>query len=97
MRLLLYLASTLLIASGPSLASQPQRPNILVVMVSNYTRLIGYFHDSHTVDRPNWQTLHFNSEESPMVDHSYVERIESRHGLAFDLRHGQGGVAGKAG
>jgi hypothetical protein len=58
--------------------------NILVVMISNPTRLIGYFYDSHHSDKENWQTLRFNSEESPIVDREYVERIAKKHGADSD-------------
>lgn len=58
--------------------------NILVILISNPTRLIGYFYDSHHDDIDNWQVLHFNSEESPIVDKSYVERIISKHGEESD-------------
>lgn len=57
---------------------------ILVVLMSNHTRLIGYYHASHTSDKQNWQCLRFNSEESPIVDWSYVERIATKHGKDSD-------------
>lgn len=59
-------------------------PNVLVIMISQHTRLIGYFHDSHTRDKLNWQCLSFNSEYSPIVDRSYVARIVDKHGLDSD-------------
>jgi len=58
--------------------------NALVVMISNPTRTIGYFYDSHNKDKDNWQCLHFNSEESPLVDKEFVERITSKHGKDSD-------------
>lgn len=59
-------------------------PNVLVIMISNHTRLIGYFHDSHNKDKKNWQRLSFDSEESPIVDESFVLRIEEKHGRDSD-------------
>lgn len=59
-------------------------PNILVILISNPTRLIGYFYDSHHDDKANWQALHFSSEDSPIVDKSFVERIVSKHGPESD-------------
>jgi hypothetical protein len=58
--------------------------NILVVMIGNPTRLIGYFYDSHKGDRHNWQTLHFNSEDSPIVDPEFIRRIIEKHGEGSD-------------
>jgi hypothetical protein len=49
--------------------------NVIVVMISNHTRVLGYFHNSHTGDRKSWQTLTFNSEDSPIVEGSFVQRI----------------------
>lgn len=58
--------------------------NSLVVMISNHTRLTGYFHDSHRKDNALWQRLSFNSENSPIVDHEYVQRIIDKHGIDSD-------------
>ncbi len=58
--------------------------NVLVIMISNYTRLIGYFHSSHTTDRDSWQQFQFNSEDSPIVDQAFVDRIEKLHGTDSD-------------
>lgn len=58
--------------------------DILVLMISNHTRLTGYFHDSHTKDARNWQRLSFNSEQSPIVDNAYVQRIIDKHGIESD-------------
>lgn len=57
----------------------------MIIMISNPTRLIGYFYDSHKgQDSKNWQTFHFNSEESPFVDKEYVNRIIDKHGKDSD-------------
>lgn len=58
--------------------------NTLVILISNPTRLVGYFYDSHHSDKKNWQTLSFNSEESPVVDNKYVKRIVEKHGYDSD-------------
>lgn len=58
--------------------------NILVLMISNATRNYGYFYDSHHRDKENWQTLTFNSEESPIVSEGYIQRIETLHGRKSD-------------
>lgn len=58
--------------------------NILVLMISNHTRIVGYFHESHNADKRNWQTLSFDSRESPIVDTKFVERIIEKHGADSD-------------
>ena len=58
--------------------------DVLIVLVSNPTRLNGYFYDTHHKDKKNWQTLHFNSEDSPIVDDTYVNRIVDKHGADSD-------------
>jgi len=58
--------------------------DILVVMISNPTRLIGYFYEAFHKDGKNWQQLSFNSKESPIVDEEFVGRILEKHGEASD-------------
>ena len=58
--------------------------DILFIMISNGTRLTGYFYESHNADRKNWQCLRFNSEESPLVDWEFVNRIEEKYGPDSD-------------
>ena len=58
--------------------------NAMVIMTSNPTRLVGYFYNSHKEDSKNWQTLTFNSKESPIVDEEYTARIIERHGEDSD-------------
>lgn len=54
--------------------------NIFFIMISNPTRLLGYFYDSHHGDKLNWQTLGFSSVDSPIVDKDYVKRIIQKNG-----------------
>jgi hypothetical protein len=58
--------------------------NILQIMISNPTRLDGFFFDSHHRDRKNWQNLSFDCLDSPVVDNSYVERIKDKYGEDSD-------------
>ena len=58
--------------------------NILVIMISNGTRLVGYFYDSHHLDKENWQTLNLDSEQSPIVDKQFIQRITEKHGKDSD-------------
>lgn len=53
---------------------------ILVFLISNGTRSIGYFYDTHHKDRERWQNYAFNSEESPRVDQKYVDAIIAKYG-----------------
>jgi len=66
----------------------------LFIMISNHTRLLGYFHDSHNTDRKNWQTLSLDSRQSPIVEPGFVERIRDKHGEESDEFRIR--VAGKA-
>ena len=54
--------------------------DILVIMISNPTRLMGYFYEAFHKDGKNWQQFSFNSQESPVVDKEFVERIKEKHG-----------------
>lgn len=54
--------------------------NILVFLISNGTRSIGYFFDTHHKDAERWQNYAFDSEESPRVDQKYVDGIISKYG-----------------
>ena len=54
--------------------------NILVILISNGTRAMGFFYDTHHKDSHNWQNLSLSSEESPIVAPDYVSRMEERHG-----------------
>ena len=54
--------------------------HVLVILISNPTRLSGYFFDTHGKDSMRWQTLHFSSEDSPIVDRDFVDGIIAKHG-----------------
>tara|TARA_R100001530_G_scaffold134845_2_gene110595 strand:+ start:1653 stop:3161 length:1509 start_codon:yes stop_codon:yes gene_type:complete len=58
--------------------------NILVILVSNHTRNYGTFHESHTRDSHNYQTLSFNSMESPIVDNDFIDRMSEKYGQDSD-------------
>lgn len=55
-------------------------PNVLVILIGNGTRNTGYFYDTHHDDKANWQTFAFSSEDSPIVEDGYIERMESKYG-----------------
>lgn len=54
--------------------------SILVILISNPTRVNGYFYDTHHKLRKNWQNLQFSSIDSPIVDPEYEGQIAERHG-----------------
>lgn len=54
------------------------------IMISNPTRLIGFFYDSHHDDRANWQTFTFDAEESPIVERQFIKRIIEKYGMDSD-------------
>lgn len=56
----------------------------IMVMISNPTRLDWYFYDSHHKFSEQFQTLHFNSEDSPIVDRQFVNQIISEKWLWSD-------------
>jgi hypothetical protein len=53
--------------------------NTFVIIISNATRLIGYFYRIFRTNN-DWVKLHFNSEESPLVDESFCRMIEDESG-----------------
>lgn len=54
--------------------------NILVILISNPTRINGYFYDTHHKLKHLWQTMRFSSIDSPIVDDDYESKIAERHG-----------------
>lgn len=58
--------------------------NYLLFMISNGTRTTGYFYDSHHKLASKWQTLAFDSRQSPIVDAQYVQDMEDNHGIDSD-------------
>jgi hypothetical protein len=54
--------------------------NVLVFLISNGTRSIGYFYDTHHKDAERWQNYSFSSLDSPRVDQKYVDTIVAKYG-----------------
>jgi hypothetical protein len=52
--------------------------NALVLLISNYTRLTGYFHESQKDLYNEWEGLSFSSEDSPIVEPEYVNKMARR-------------------
>ena len=59
-------------------------PNVIVILISNPTRLIGYFYDTHHSDSNAWVNMRFSSNDSPIVDDGYTDRIIEKHGRDSD-------------
>ena len=57
--------------------------NSLVLLISNYTRAEGYFHDTFTKNRAYWKNFTFSSAESPLVPQSFLD-IKAAEGLDSD-------------
>ena len=49
--------------------------NVLFIMISNPTRISGYFYRSHNVLKDSFKTFAFSCVESPIVDYGFVEEI----------------------
>lgn len=54
--------------------------NALVFLISNGTRSIGYFRDTHGKDAIRWQNYSFNAEESPRVNAKAVQEWKDKYG-----------------
>lgn len=58
--------------------------NVLFLMISNPTRIQGYFYDSHHKNAEDFQRLSFSSIDSPIVDLGFVEKVRREHGEDSD-------------
>ena len=58
--------------------------NFIFLMISNPTRLEWYFFKAFTDNADTFQTLSFNSEESPIVDWGFVNNIIDDYGKDSD-------------
>lgn len=54
--------------------------NILVFLISNGTRNIGYFYDTHHKDKLRWQCYAFDAEQSPRVTAESVAGWKDKYG-----------------
>ncbi len=52
--------------------------NAFFLIFSNYTRLNGYFHKTQSNEFDEWQVLNFSSEDSPIVERGFIERMKRR-------------------
>ena len=58
----------------------------LVILISNPTRLIGYFYDTHNKFKHSWQVFQFCSLDSPIVyeKSDLIEQIKAKYGEDSD-------------
>lgn len=71
--------------------------NALMLLISNYTRTTGYFHDSQENVHNDFQVLRFNAEESPVVDAESVARQKRSGEDSTEYRVNVLGLPPKAG
>lgn len=54
--------------------------NILVFIISNGTRNLGYFYDTHHKDKARWQCFAFDATQSPRVSPESIEGWKEKYG-----------------
>lgn len=59
-------------------------PGSIFIMISNPTRLSGYFHLSHHKGKSGWKLFHVTSFDTSRVDQSFVDQIERDYGKESD-------------
>lgn len=52
----------------------------ILILISNYRWLTGFFHDSHRRDRQNWQTFQFSALDSPLRSDDRIAKIREKYG-----------------
>jgi hypothetical protein len=71
-------------------------PNKLFIMVSNYRRLTGYFHEAFNKERHRYQTMQFDGSQSPIVDFEFLASMEARGKDSDEYRVEVAGLPPKA-
>jgi hypothetical protein len=59
-------------------------PGSIFIMISNPTRLSGYFYNSHNRLKHQWQRYHVTSFDSSRVDQKFVDKIAETYGESSD-------------
>lgn len=59
-------------------------PGAIFIMISNPTRLSGYFYNSHHRNKTEWRRFHVTSFDTSRVDQSFVDQIEKTYGEHSD-------------
>jgi hypothetical protein len=60
-------------------------PHARVLMLGNPTRTSGTFYASHHQDRAQYTALHFRSQDSPLVDPGYRDRLVVKWGVGSNV------------
>lgn len=60
-------------------------PDARVAIAGNPTKITGYFHASHNVNRDAWDCLAFSCLDSPLVDSSFAEDMAYEYGDDSDI------------
>jgi phage terminase large subunit len=60
-------------------------PQARVLLLGNPTRVSGTFYASHHANRNQYTTLHFRSQDSPLVDPSYRPRLVAKWGAESNV------------
>lgn len=55
-------------------------PGAIFIMISNPTRLSGYFYNSHNRNKNRWALHHVTSFDTSRVDQTFVDNIKSTYG-----------------
>jgi len=55
-----------------------------IVMCGQHTCITGYVHDTFHRDKDLWKNLRFNSEESPIADEAFSQRMARKYGKNSD-------------
>lgn len=59
-------------------------PGSIFIMISNPTRLSGYFYKSHHRGKAGWRTFHVTSFDTSRVDQAFVDQIARDYGQTSD-------------
>ena len=59
-------------------------PGSIFIMISNPTRLSGYFFKSHHRGKAGWRTFHVTSFDTSRVDQAFVDQIARDYGVSSD-------------
>tara|TARA_R110000744_G_scaffold167530_1_gene285004 strand:+ start:1032 stop:2546 length:1515 start_codon:yes stop_codon:yes gene_type:complete len=62
-------------------------PGSIFLMISNPTRLSGYFYDSHHRSKVDWKRFHVTSFDTTRVDQKFVDQIARSYGESSDQYH----------
>jgi len=61
------------------------KPRNKIVLTGQPAKINGYYFDSHNKDKEQWNTLHLDSEKSPIADPAYCVRMKKKYGENSDV------------